>query len=259
MHSNCAFLEADNHSARIWWLGQCDENMITIWWQYDMLEDDDYSVLAKVALAEVTIDCSAFNRISPGTVHHCTPLTCQSWSASSSLAQCLENLWMKMDGIGVRGCWGCLGVSGGVWEFSSLGGWVGSAVQDKVLKKIHFFGYLPLKKCTFDTADNLTLTKKQECQKDKYQNECLVWWWQSSFALLRWFTSSNTLPVSSGYTSLIWTFLENLNLKSQFWEKVWILAILLTVKINQEKDFIMERCQSEWKFNFEVFTPWLSY
>ena len=43
-----------------------------------MLEDDDYSVLAKVALAEVTIDCSAFNRISPGIVHHCTPLTCQS-------------------------------------------------------------------------------------------------------------------------------------------------------------------------------------
>ena len=55
-------------------------------------------------------------------------------------------------------------MSGGVWEFSSLGGWVGSAVQDKVLKKY-----------TFDTADNLTLTKKQECQKDKYQNECLVW------------------------------------------------------------------------------------
>ena len=90
--------------------------------------------------------------------------------------------------------WGCLGVSGGVWEFSSLGGWVGSAVQDKVLKKYTFLA--TLKKCTFDTADNLTLTKKQECQKDKYQNECLVWWWQSSFALLPHLTHCLSLVVT---------------------------------------------------------------
>ena len=48
-------------------------------------------------------------------------------------------------------------------------------------------------------------------------------------------TTSNTLPVSSGYTSLIWTFLENLNLKSQFWEKVWILATYWWWKLIKRK------------------------
>ena len=200
--------------------------------------------------------------LQPHFTRYCSPLHSPHLPELISIIIIGPMPWELVDENGWNWCQGVLRVSrcvrGCVGIFFTW--WVGGfRCSGQSPKKIRFFGCLPLTKGTFDTADNLTLTKKQECQKDKYQNECLVWWWQSSFALLRWFTTSNTLPVSSGYTSLIWTFLENLNLKSQFWEKVWILAILLTVKINQEKDFIMERCQSVWKFNFEVFTPWLSY
>ena len=197
--------------------------------------------------------------LQPHFTRYCSPLHSPHLPELISIIIIGPMPWELVDENGWNWCQGVLRVSrcvrGCVGIFFTW--WVGGfCCSGQSPKKIRFFGCLPLTKGTFDTADNLTLIKKTGMSKRQIPKWVFGMVMAEQFCTL---TTSNTLPVSSGYTSLIWTFLENLNLKSQFWEKVWILAILLTVKINQEKDFIMERCQSVWKFNFEVFTPWLSY